>query len=205
MHFVVATSLLFAASAVAVVDLKNTGFHILAGLEKRVDCKPVYQPSCSNSCGPGYIVCAEWPNCYNPGIGETCCSNGYYCPKGEYCASTGYGMTCCKDGQSLEACGASATVSTLAPTSSASAASSSTAPGSESSAPSTPSSVAVSESNPPYGTGAPSTYPSASGTGAYHTTSSWSVPVATGAAPHLGAEVAAMALAGVGLGINGFI
>jgi len=195
MHRIISISLLFVASALAVVDLKHTGFHILAGLEKRVDCSPVQHPSCSNSCGKGYIICAEWPNCYNPGIGETCCSNGYYCPKGEYCASTPYGMTCCKDGDSLQKCGATSTVATLAPSSAAGGASSSVAASSSSSA---------AASSAPYGTGAPPSAP-ATGTGVIHPSSTYSVPVATGAAPHLGAEVAAIALAGVGLGMNNFI
>ena len=43
---------------------------------REVTCKPVATPSCEDSCGPGYVVCASWPNCYNPGMGQICCSDG---------------------------------------------------------------------------------------------------------------------------------
>jgi hypothetical protein len=40
-------------------------------------CKPVPEPvTCEASCGPGYIQCVSYPNCFNPSAGETCCSDG---------------------------------------------------------------------------------------------------------------------------------
>jgi hypothetical protein len=66
---------------------------------------------CADACGPGYIVCIGAPTCYNPSAGETCCSNGDYCPKGQYCTNAG----CCLDGMSLEDCGATQTIATVAP------------------------------------------------------------------------------------------
>ena len=31
-----------------------------------VICKPVENPTCERSCGPGWLTCQELPHCYNP-------------------------------------------------------------------------------------------------------------------------------------------
>jgi len=84
-------------------------------------CKPVAKPSCEDSCGAGYVVCASWPNCYNPGMGQICCSDGEYCDAGTYCTDT----TCCKNGMSLAECNAKVSLSVYAPPATTSEASSS--------------------------------------------------------------------------------
>ncbi|KAN0070745.1 hypothetical protein V8E54_010910 [Elaphomyces granulatus] len=76
-------------------------------------CKPVPEPvTCEASCGPGYIQCVSYPNCFNPSAGETCCSDGSYCSKGSYCTDAG----CCPTGSPLSDCGAVSSLATLAGT-----------------------------------------------------------------------------------------
>lgn len=82
-------------------------------LKRQLDtCRPVRPPvTCERSCGPGYVQCMSFPNCYNPGRGDSCCSDGKYCPVGSYCTDT----TCCPDGASLEECGATTILDVIPP------------------------------------------------------------------------------------------
>ncbi|KAI9695989.1 MAG: hypothetical protein M1820_008330 [Bogoriella megaspora] len=75
-------------------------------------CEPVPEPAtCEASCGAGNVECVSFPNCFNPGEGETCCSDGTYCESGYYCTDAG----CCPNESSIDECGASEELSTLAP------------------------------------------------------------------------------------------
>jgi len=109
------TASLFATAALATSvttgQLRST-LALKRIMERQVEfCSPVSVPSCSESCGAGYVTCISWPTCYNPGNGETCCSDGSYCPAGSYCTDAG----CCPEGTSLEECGATEQLSTVAP------------------------------------------------------------------------------------------
>src|SRR5436853_7712852 len=74
--------IMFISSASAVVATstgQRSSKMALKGLFERqvVLCKPVPVPAtCEKSCGPGYVQCVSFPNCYNPSLGESCCSNG---------------------------------------------------------------------------------------------------------------------------------
>ncbi|KAK3177649.1 hypothetical protein K4F52_009605 [Lecanicillium sp. MT-2017a] len=115
MHFSIIMSLALQAAASAYVAGTVPGSSSLDGLMKRqfrvCDSVPVGPNLCERSCGPGYVSCVNETTCYNPSRGDVCCSNGKYCEAGSYCTNNG----CCPNDSSLEECGATATVPTLAP------------------------------------------------------------------------------------------
>ncbi|CAL3970959.1 hypothetical protein PZA11_007345 [Diplocarpon coronariae] len=107
--------LLFATAAVtANIAGQRAALMAIRGIFERqlTICTPVSSPAtCEKSCGPGHVQCISFPNCYNPGAGESCCSNGKYCPVHSYCTDAG----CCPVGFALEECGATFTLSVIAP------------------------------------------------------------------------------------------
>ncbi|KAH8671478.1 hypothetical protein BX600DRAFT_510148 [Xylariales sp. PMI_506] len=101
------------ASATQLTGSRSAYFALKSVMERQVQiCQSIPPPyTCERSCGPGNIECVSWPTCYNPSAGETCCSNGDYCPAGYYCTDAG----CCDNSLTLEECGASVTLTTIAP------------------------------------------------------------------------------------------
>ncbi|RKK66442.1 hypothetical protein BFJ69_g15408 [Fusarium oxysporum] len=108
-------TLVFIGTASAHIPLvagRSSAFLALKGvIERQVDfCEPVPAPyTCERSCGPGFVECIDFPTCYNPGRGDTCCSDGSFCSAGYYCTDAG----CCPDENSIEECGATATLSVI--------------------------------------------------------------------------------------------
>ena len=72
--------LTFSAIALATPDLKQAALRPLSGIHKRQFdlCSLVEEGPdlCARSCGPGYVQCVYYDQCFNPGKGEVCCANG---------------------------------------------------------------------------------------------------------------------------------
>lgn len=131
MRAVLALTLLGAQScALAAINLRRMTFLELAGLEERQTITHYCGEgdTCAEACGAGYETCISYPTCYDAAAGDVCCSDGSkcrfespctddadiaaaYCPAGTYCTD----VACCDNGVSLEECGASMTLSTVAP------------------------------------------------------------------------------------------
>ncbi|WPG98954.1 Hypothetical protein R9X50_00175600 [Acrodontium crateriforme] len=171
------STLLFVLAPLSVMAESLLYFREAAGMSslmKRAVCIQE-NPTCVSCFGEGSITCVDPSDCYNPTKGQTCCANGYYCDAGYYCVDGGSG--CCPNGDSLEACSATASGSTIAPP--ASTSSGSAAVSVSSTITSTPASSSASASASSTVVIVPgsttSTIASASGTGTYNASTSSTV------------------------------